>query len=203
MRQSILFAVGLLFLSTSAGAQIAIPPELEHLRTPQLSTRPAEKMLVVEASGDPRTVGATAFGLLFQLYYRIPETPKGPLQAAPRARWPVAFDQPRSEWTGLYALPVPESVSVLPEHTAPPGLEAILTTWDYGEVVEALHIGPYDREEPTLQLLRHFAQDKGYVLGEVHEEEYIRGPTMAGPGDPEQYITILRYRVVKQPGDSR
>jgi hypothetical protein len=160
------------------------------------------KMLVVEAKGDPRTAGATAFGLLFQLYYRIPETPKGPQQAAPRARWPIEFDQPREDWVGLYAMPVPESVTELPQHAAPEGLQAMLTTWEYGEIVEILHIGPYDQEQPTLQRLQHFAQEKGYVLAEVHEEEYIRGPTMAGPGDPEKYITILRYRVVRPPGNS-
>ena len=73
----------------------------------------------------------------------------------------------------------------------------MLTTWEYGEVAEVLHIGPYDREEPTLQRLREFVQVEGYALVEEHEEEYIRGPTMAGPGDPEQYLTILRYRVVR------
>jgi hypothetical protein len=41
-------------------------------------------MLVVEAKGDPSVMGGQAFGLLFQLYYRIPETPKGPQQAAQR-----------------------------------------------------------------------------------------------------------------------
>lgn len=201
MRQCILCAVVLALSATPVGAQTAIPSELEHLRTPQLSTRPAEKMLVVEATGDPRTVGSRAFGLLFQLYYQIPETLKGPQQPAPRARWPGGFEGPRSEWLGLYALPVPEGVSVLPGHAAPPGLNAMLSTWEYGEVVEILHIGPYDREEPTLQRLRDFAQARGYLLVEEHEEEYIRGPTMAGPGDPDQYITILRYRVVRRPGD--
>jgi len=89
-------------------------------------------MLVVEAKGDPLTVGGRAFGLLFQLYYQIPETPKGQQQAAPRARWPIGFEQPRSDWIGLYALPVPDGVGVLPEHTAPPGLKAMLTTWELG-----------------------------------------------------------------------
>lgn len=96
------------------------------------------------------------------------------------------------------ALPVPDEVSTLPTHTSPAGLEAVLTTWDYGEVAEVLHIGPYDREEPTLRRLRDFVEAEGYALVGDHEEEYIRGPTMSGPGDPEQYLTILRYRVEKQ-----
>jgi hypothetical protein len=157
-------------------------------------------MLVVEAQGDPKTVGPRAFGLLFQLYYRIPETPKGPGQAAPRARWPVGFDKPRSEWVGYYAMPVPDSVMALPEHVAEPGLTAKLSVWEYGQTAEILHIGPYDEEEPALQRLRDHAEALGYVLTGEHEEEYIRGPTMSGPGNPEEYVTILRYGVTRPHG---
>ena len=178
-------------------AQVTVPPELEHLQTPQLTERPPESMLVVEAGGDPRVVGGTAFGLLFQLYYQMPETVKGPAQPAPRARWPVALAQPRSEWIGHYALPVPETVRALPAHTAPDGVRASLTIWEYGTVVEVLHIGPYEREAPTVQRLRDFVEARGYVLATEHEEEYIQGPTMTGPRDPTQYLTILRYRVTK------
>ncbi len=195
-----LFSVAAVVALTPAlvHSQEPLPPQLERLRTPQFATRPAEKMLVVEAKGDPRTIGGQAFGLLIQLYFRIPETPKGAPLSAPRARWPVALDRPRSEWIGLYALPVPDAVSDLPAHTAPAGMKATLTTWDYGGVFEVLHVGPYDREEPTLQRLRDAARSQGYSLLADHEEEYIRGPGMSGPGDPEQYLTILRYRVVKR-----
>jgi hypothetical protein len=154
-------------------------------------------MLVVEAQGDPREVGAEAFGLVFQLYFQSPETPKGMQQTAPRARWPVSFEEPRSEWVGLYALPVPESMATLPDHDAPPGLRPMLTTWEYGYTAEILHLGPYDREGPTLDRLREYVAGEGYDIVGEHEEEYIRGPTMFGPGDPEEYITILRYRVRK------
>jgi len=188
-------AFALAVLSGPATAQIPVPQELEHLRNPRIAERPSEKMLVVEAKGDPQSVGATAFGLLFQLYYRIPETPKGPQQAAPRARWPIDFDEPRTEWVGLYALPVPDAVTAVPEHQAPPGLHAVLSVWEYGEVAEILHIGPYDREAPTIERLTAYVESSGYVLVGEHEEEYIRGPTVTGPGIPDEYITILRYRV--------
>jgi hypothetical protein len=201
MRHVYSCALGIAMFASPLAAQVEIPPEFEQLENPRISTRPTETMLVVEAQGDPRTVGGTAFGLLFQLYYRIPETPKGSQQAAPRARWPIAFEQPRSEWIGLYALPVPDQVSVLPEHAAPAGFEARLTEWEYGDVAEVIHVGPYDREEPTVQRLKEFVEAEGYVLAGEHEEEYIRGPTMAGPGDPDQYLTILRYRVTSPQGD--
>jgi hypothetical protein len=201
MRRSILCALGIVLTSTPLWAQTEVPPELEDLKDPRITLRPAEPMLVVEATGDPTTVGAQAFGLLFQLYYRSPVTPKGPQQPAPRARWPVDFGQPRAEWLGIYALPVPEEMSALPDHTAPPGFEAKLTTWDYGEVAEILHIGPYSRERPTIQRLREFIAAEGYVIDGPHEEEYIRGPTMAGPGDPERYLTILRYQITREAPD--
>ncbi len=190
--------VTLALWSAPLAAQVAVPPELEHLHEPQLTTRPAERMLVVEAQGDPRIAGAAAFGLLFQLYYQIPATAKGPQQPAPRARWPVALSRPRSEWIGRYAMPVPETVQTLPPHTTTPGLHASLTTWEYGTIAEILHIGPYDQEAPTVERLRTFAESQGYRLATEHEEEYVRGPTAAGPGDPAQYITVLRYRVAKQ-----
>jgi hypothetical protein len=180
--QSVAWALGLTLLATPLAAQTEIPPEFEALREGRITQRPAESMLVVVAKGEPSVMGGQAFGLLFQLYYRIPETPKGPQQAAPRARWPVDL----------------ESVSELPAHEAPPGFEARLTTWDYGDVAEILHVGPYDREQPTVERLRESVEALGFTLVGGHEEEYIRGPTMSGPGDPEQYLTVLRYRVEKQ-----
>lgn len=188
----------LLAMSPAAlAAQADVPEPLRPLLAPRLANRPAESMLVVTAQGDPRVVGASAFGLLFQLYYQIPQTASSRQPPAPRARWPVAFDRPRAEWVGHYALPVPEAVTAVPPHAARPGLEASLTTWEYGAVVEVLHVGPYDQEEPTLERLRAFAREQGYRLVGEHEEEYVRGPTMTGPGDPARYLTILRYRVLK------
>ena len=154
-------------------------------------------MLVVEAKGDPNLVGAKAFGLLFQLYYSLKGMPKRPGQPSPRARWPQSLDTPKAEWIGHYGLPVPESITLLPQYQAPEGLKVSLTTWEYGEVAEILHIGPYDREEPTMDRLKSFAKQQGYTILKGHEEEYVKGPTMSGPGDPEKYLTIIRYRLQK------
>jgi hypothetical protein len=171
--------------------------QLDHLKEPGISTKPDQKMLVVEARGDPNIIGGRAFGLLFRLYYSIKETPKGPSQAAPRARWPVSLDKPKSDWIGKYALPVPETVVELPRFEAPQELKASLAKWEYGEVAEILHVGPYDKEEPTIKRLADFVKSQGYVIAGEHEEEYVKGPTMSGPGDPEAYLTIIRYQVRK------
>jgi hypothetical protein len=168
----------------------------DHLREPKISTRKSQKVIVVEAVGDPNIVGGKAFGLLFQLYYSSPDTPKGTMQGAPRARWPSS-ETDRTRWLGLYALPVPDTMTSLPDYRGQEGLKVSLVNWDYGEVAEILHLGPYDKEEPTMERLRSYVKSHGYSIVGGHEEEYIRGPGMSGPGDPEKYVTIIRYRLKK------
>ncbi|NUM64306.1 GyrI-like domain-containing protein [candidate division KSB1 bacterium] len=72
-----------------------------------------------------------------------------------------------------------------------------MTTWEYGEVAEILHMGPYDKEQPTVARLMEFIKTQGYEVAGEHEEEYLKGPTMFSRGDPEKYATIIRYRVRK------
>ena len=192
--------MGLILLGVSgpaASAQSNLVTQFEHLKQPRISTKHNQKMVVVEAKGDPSVVGGQAFGLVFQLYYRMQETPKGQLPGLPRARWPEDLTTQKTDWTGLYAMPVPEAVAKVPEHQPQPGLKAALATWEYGEVAEILHLGRYSREEPTMQRLKEFIREKGYVTVGGHEEEYIVGPTQGGKGDPEKYVTIIRYRVRK------
>lgn len=171
--------------------------QYEHLRDPQISTLPNQKMIVVKAKGDPNVIGGKAFGKLFELYFKIKDTPKGPGQPAARARWLLPFDTPKTEWIGLYAMPVPEATSELPQYEATPELNVSLMTWEYGEVAEILYRGPYDREQPTVARLMEFIKMQGYEVAGEHEEEYLKGPTMFSKGDSGKYVTILRYRVRK------
>lgn len=192
-----MLTISIVLASAGMASPQSGPSQLDALKEPRITSRKNEKMLVVEAKGDPNVVGAKAFGLLFQIYYSIKETPKGAGQVPPRARWPQSLDTPKAEWIGLYALAVPESVTTLPHYQAPEGLKVSLTTWEYGDVAEILHVGPYDREEPTMERVKSFVKQQGYTLLEGHEEEYVKGPTMSGPGDPQKYLTIIRYRVQK------
>jgi len=165
------------------------------LKEPRITARPDQRMLQVEAVGDPNTVGLKAFALLFQTYYRNART-RGP--AEPLARWPQPFDTPKDQWVGLYALPVPGTLDKLKEAPAAPGLTVALTTWQYGEVAEILHVGPYAAEAPTIERLMAFIDTSGYVVAGPHEEEYLRGPGLFGKGNPDKYHTIIRYRVEKK-----
>lgn len=178
--------LGVLVLGLLAwsGQEAAAP---EEPKVPRLRTIPDQKMLVVEAKGNPNVAGQSAFGLLFKTFFSLP----GVRMAAPRARWLGVTDTPMDQWIGLYALPLPDSVTELPAGTTGVRIE----TWKYGEVAEILHVGPYDQEKPAIDRLRAFIKEKGYRIAGPHEEEYLTGPGMAaGPAD---YLTIIRYQVRK------
>ena len=191
----VVFVAGAVYLFAPGGPDLA---QFEHLRDPQVRILPDLKVLQVEGKGEPEVVGSEAFGLLFKTYFQLPGVPKGPRQPAPRARWPLALNTPKDQWIGRYAMPVPESVDSLPSpETGESGLRAEITTWQYGDVAEILHVGRYDREEPTVAKLTRFIKECGYEIVGEHEEEYLKGPGIFSQGNPEKYLTIIRYRVKK------
>jgi len=169
----------------------------EYLKEPQISSKADQKMLVVEVKGDPNYVGGKAFSTLFSAYYKLKDNPKS-FQIAPRARWPLSLDIPKDQWLGRYALPVSETAK-LPDDfkQSDPSMKVEIQNWKYGDIAEILHIGPYDKETPTIERLHNFIEGKGYrVIGE-HEEEYLKGPGTLGKGDPNKYYTIIRLRIAK------
>lgn len=184
-------ALAVFFMFSMRGPDLS---QYQYLRDPQISDKPDQKMLVVEAKGDPNIVGTKAFALLFKAYYK---TVKGGKMQIPRARWPQDLGTSTDEWVGLYALPVPETTDKLPDIKPEDGMKPYLDKWEYGSVAEILHIGPYSREIPTIDRLKKFIHDNGYYIVGLHEEEYLRGPGMFGPGDPEKYQTLIRYQVRK------
>ena len=198
MKKIILGVIVLILVAAALLAYFAMQgpdlTEYEHLKEPAISTRPPQKMIVVEAKGDPNRIAGEVFETLYELYYSTGGVPSWPLPA-PRARWPVSPDQPMEEWIGIYGLPVPDTVTALPEHTSVPGMTVSLTTWKYGEVAEYLYTGPYDEEQPALQKLRDYIAESGYAYVGAHEEEYLKGPGMFFRGNPDEYVTILRYEI--------
>ncbi|MBN1225327.1 MAG: GyrI-like domain-containing protein, partial [Candidatus Aminicenantes bacterium] len=128
-----------------------------------------------------------AFTKLFGAFFKLP----GARMAAPRARWLGDLSRPKEEWVGLFALPLPDSVTSLP-----PEMEGVrIEEWEYGQVAEILHVGAYGDELPTIQKLLAFIKEQGYAIAGPHEEEYLKGPGMVA--DPSHYWTIIRYQVKK------
>jgi hypothetical protein len=174
------------------------PSDFSHLREPRLTRLPDQKMLVVETTGDPNVVGSAAFRRLFKAYFSLKGVLKGRSQPAPRARW-VGFlassPPPKAAWLGRYALPLPDGASVSSDLVSD-GQPVSTQTWTYGDVAEVLHIGSYATEQPDIDRLHDFIKRQGYQIAGEHEEEYVRGPGMFFAGNPEKYLTIIRYRVL-------
>ena len=166
------------------------------LRQPRFTQMNNQRMLVVEAAGDPNVVGASAFKLLFSTYSTLDGVSRVGRPPAPRARWANPQGTPKDKWLGRCAVPVPQSVT---PHAAraTEGLRTGVETWAYGDVAEILHEGSYGAEQPDIERLLRFIESSGYrVIGD-HEEEYVKGPGIFFAGDPDKYLTIIRLRVEK------
>jgi hypothetical protein len=165
------------------------------LTTPRITHLQDQRMLVVEAVGDPNQVAGDAFKLLFAAYYQAPGVSRWQKPPAPRARWRQSVSTRRSEWVGRYGLPVAAAVTAAPPVDAQAGMRVGLETWKYGDVAEVLHVGPYSAEETDIVALQAFAAASGRRIIGDHEEEYVRGPGMIFAGDPLKYLTIIRLQL--------
>jgi len=207
-----LIIIGIVILVIIAGAAIVIigfmggpdVSQYEFLTTPRITTIEDSEMLEVQVTGNPDEVLQKGFSLLFSTYFKIKDVPKGPGLTIPRLRCDVPVDKPVSAYsnedyvsgyTWRLGLSVPRG-SVLPEVKDEEGLTVLITTWDYGEVAEILHKGPYEDELPTIVALESFVKSKGYTFKGIHEEEYLKSPGMLFV-KPEDYYTIIRYPVMK------
>jgi hypothetical protein len=68
-------------------------------------------------------------------------------------------------------------------------------TIDEGLCVQMLHVGPYDKEPETVEIMNAFAQEQGMELYGRHHEIYISDPRRV---PPERLKTILRMPVRKK-----
>ena len=173
--------------------------QYEHLSEPQITTKPSQKMLIAKVKGIPEKSSKLAMSVLFKTFFQLKRQTKEITLQPPRARWPKSADTPIEEWIGIYGLPITDQVTSLPKTKENSPIKVELATWEYGEVAEILHTGPYDQEKPTIEKLHNFITTQGYQISGMHEEEYIKGPGMFGKGQPKKYKTIIRYPVKKIP----
>jgi hypothetical protein len=188
-----LLATAVMFLLGRQQPKLA---QFEVLKNPRITTMADQRMLVVEGRGEPGVLAGKALGLLYRTFFKI----KGAQLCPPRARWPQPPTTPGGEMVGIFGMPIPATVQGMPGITHKPGLSLSLTTWNYGEVAEILHVGPYSGEGPTVAALKRFIADSGYEIAGPHEEVYLKGPGLLGPGNPKKYYTIIRYQVKKAGG---
>lgn len=71
-------------------------------------------------------------------------------------------------------------------------------TYDEGECVQCMHIGPYDSEPATIRAMNNFAKEMGYKTDltseRYHHEIYLSDPRRAAA---ERLKTVIRYPVRK------
>ncbi len=71
-------------------------------------------------------------------------------------------------------------------------------TYDEGLCVQCMHIGPYDNEPATVELMHEFAQQQGFVPDitdkRLHHEIYLSDARKA---DPAKLKTVIRHPVRK------
>jgi hypothetical protein len=171
--------------------------QFESLKDPRITQKSPIKMLVYELQGDPNETAGKAYTILFKVGYKLKNAREGLEQEPPRARWPKSFETPRSQWIGQFALPINSSVTSIPSEIQKEYPSLKIETWEYGTVAEILHIGPYNKEQPTIQKLTDFIQKSGYKISGTHEEEYLKAGGMFFKGNENEYYTIIRYPVKK------
>lgn len=73
--------------------------------------------------------------------------------------------------------------------------KARLENFEEGLCAQILHLGPYDDEPSTLDLLEKFIEEKGYkTVKSGHHEIYLGDPRRT---KPEKLKTTLRYPIVE------
>jgi hypothetical protein len=158
---------------------------------PRLVTLPATTMAVVTTRGDPNVVGGEAMKALYGAVYRLKFVLKkrgAEFKVSPlRARWPDAHLGPKEEWTGIWGLPLPDGTDAV--EPKEPGIAVNVEVWEYGDVAEILHVGPFSEETPTIERLHRFIEEQGYAIAGLHEEEYLTRL------DAPRQRTIIRYPV--------
>ena len=161
--------------------------QFDYLKEPKISTKPDQNMLVADVKGAPEEVSGSAIGNLFKLVYKYKDKNQPP---GLRARWQI--DDKDEVIAGQYGIPIKAGIKVDQD-----GVKSAI--WEYGQVAEILHIGSYASEEATINKLKKFISDNGYTIVGDHEEEYIKGPGMLFKGNPNNYRTIIRYRIENEP----
>jgi len=120
-------------------------------------------------------------------------------------QWPDDLaNTPRAKWRWKMMIRTPEFITDSERATAvekligkgkPPEVKEVkLETLSEGQCVQMLHVGPYDKEGETTDIMRRFAEGKGQALAGPPHEIYLSDPRRVAP---EKLKTILRRPVVR------
>jgi hypothetical protein len=160
-------------------------------RTPKVTVRKNQRMLVLMAKGDPEKVGDDAMKILYRHFFRNATEAEKNAPLAPRVRWTIAApDVRKKDWIGKYALPVSAG---FPETT---GEGTVLEEWRYGLTAELLHIGAPGGKPASIEILKGYIARNGFTITGDLEEEYLQGRGTFFQGGPEHHRTLLRFSIM-------
>ena len=193
--------------------------------TPEIISVPKMNYIAVHGTGDPNEEGGdyqTAIGLLYGIAYTIRMAKKGgheiegwfdyvvpPLEGFWSQSGIQGVDYSRKEdfrWTSVIRLPdfVKEAdfrwaLSEAAEKKHQDFSHVEFLTLKEGLTVQCMHIGSYDDEPATVELMHSYIEQKGYVPDfsdtRLHHEIYLSDPRRVAP---QKRKTVIRHPIRKQ-----
>lgn len=193
--------------------------------TPEIISVPKMNYIAVHGTGDPNEEGGdyqTAIGLLYGIAYTIRMAKKGgheiegwfdyvvpPLEGFWSQSGIQGVDYSRKEdfrWTSVIRLPdfVKEAdfrwaLSEAAEKKRQDFSRVEFLTLKEGLTVQCMHIGSYDDEPATVELMHSYIEQKGYVPDfsdtRLHHEIYLSDPRRVAP---QKRKTVIRHPIRKQ-----
>lgn len=179
---------------------------------------PRMKFLMIDGSGHPDGNPLFQQGMeaLFGVAYTLKFSSKlGPQKLdwtmmPPEGVWWVEGPEPfekadKSAWCWTLMMVQPDAVTAamvreakktLKERKNPARMDEVrLESLREGRCVQILHIGPYDAEQPAIEMLHAFAAENGCKVAGKHHEIYFSDPRRT---KPEKLKTIIRFAVSKR-----
>jgi hypothetical protein len=113
---------------------------------------------------------------------------------------PAAVPKEKWRWKLLIRTPdfitpadLKQAVAKLLAKGKPPTIKEVkLERIDEGQCVQVLHVGPYEREKETMEIMCSFAASQGFEFAGLHHEIYLSDPRRV---PAERLKTILRQPV--------
>lgn len=191
---------------------------------PGIVTVPKMNYIAVRGAGDPNEEGGAyknAIGVLYAIAYTIKMSKMGsrhiegyfdyvvpPLEGFWWQEGSNSIDYSRKDlfqWISVIRLP--DFVSqedfdwAKQEASRKKALDtskAELLTYDEGLCVQCMHLGSYDDEPETVELMHRFMEEQGYILDindeRLHHEIYLNDARKTAP---EKLKTVIRHPIRK------
>ena len=183
-----------LFLPCSAWSQNS-DIDYRDLEHPAIITMSERKMLVAETKGDPAGQIPTIIRLVMLHNTLTKDITSADCPITIRIIESAAGSP--KDTICYWAFPISENINTIPNGSKDYP-EFRIETWKRGETAAVLHRGSYDGVSAAAGKLKRFIKDSGYEVTGPFEQECIVGPGKNGPGNPADYLTVLRFEVRKK-----